>query len=165
MITIKLGIILGIAFAIYKGYKEGHNDFVLYLLESLLCSVVGVLISGIIAFSLPMKTNIYTYTVNIESLQDSNGVVGSFFLGSGTIGNEMCYIFYQENNGYYQLTKINSRYASIKYSSEKPKITVYEQKPTDDLINIFALDILSEKEYIIEVPKGTILNNYKLDAN
>ena len=77
----------------------------------------------------------------------------------------MKYVFYYENNGYYKLEQADYNEVKVKYSDEKPKAERFNRKNVKDaFINNFAIDCNSYQEYIIYVPKGTIKQNYTLDA-
>ena len=112
-----------------------------------------------------MDTYDKNYSLNIETLQDNNSVSGNFFLGCGQIECKMKYVFYYEENGLYRMMQLDYNLVQIKYSDGKPKVNVTENYPSKTFINNFAIDLDAfDKTYIIEVPKGTIKNNYNLDA-
>ena len=78
----------------------------------------------------------------------------------------MKYVFYYEQNGIYKMKQTDCNNTSIKYS-DNIRVEQYRQEKTKAVINYFAIDdIHSEKnmQFIIYVPKGTIKNNYSLDA-
>lgn len=160
-------LILTVIFIIYATTQLTDRDS--GVLEYILCLFVGfamgLMIALPIAISLPMTTYEEPHVIKIENLQDNNSVKGNFFLGCGQINGTMKYVCYYEENGYYQMLQIDYDKAKIKYCDSIPKITILEIKATKDKINLFAIDLdLGEKTYIIEVPKGTIKNNYNLDA-
>lgn len=160
MTLIIIGAVLGIIAAIYLA--EWDDDYILF-------SFIGIFIGGIIGFlvawMLPMDTYNKHSSFRIEALQDNNSVNGNFFLGCGQIEGEMKYVFYYEQaEGLYRMMQLDYDLVQIKYSDE-PKINVTENYPSDAFINHFAIDMDAfHKTYIIEVPKGTIKNNYNLDA-
>ena len=162
MVTLIIGIIIGagIAVKIEWNWIRGIGDF---LTEVLLGGIIGLILSLFVMLALPMDTEIKTYTYNIEALQDNSSISGSFFLGSGSIDGSMKYVFYYEDDGGFKMKQIDYDKAIIKYSSEI-KVIKYKEEPTDNIINIFAVDICFSEKYEIFVPKGTIKNNYNLDA-
>jgi len=100
-------------------------------------------------------------------LQDNNSVSGSFFLGSGYINGEMKYVFYYETDGGYKMKQIDYDKALIKYTNETPKVETYREVQTDAFINKFSVYMSGcgcNNKNIIYVPKGTIKQNYNLDA-
>lgn len=166
MITILIGIVIGIAIAIYNTYSSyWRSSIVEYIINSIIGVVVGFFIGLAVAFMIPMKTYIKNYSLKIESLQDNNGFGGRFFLGSGQVDGKMKYVFYYEENGLYKMEQIDYDLVRIRYSDGIPKVNVGELSFTESTINYFALDSdIGYKSYIIEVPKGSIKNNYNLDA-
>lgn len=165
MILILIGMVIGIAIAIYKTYNGWLNDFIDYIVSSFIGILLGGALALIVAIMLPMDIYDKHYSFNIETLQDNNSVSGNFFLGCGQIEGKMKYVFYYEENGLYRMMQIDYELVQIKYYDGKPKVNVTENYPSDAFINKFAIDLDAfDKTYIIEVPKGTIKNNYNLDA-
>lgn len=167
MITIIICGIIGLVIAlvsIYAGFDD-IRDIFYYLFFGIAGAILGGIIGLLIALSLPAKTEIVKTTYNLEALQDNNSVKGSFFLGSGQIEGKMKYVFYYEKDGYYKLEQADYEEVKVKYSDEKPKVERFNRNYVKDaLINHFAIDLNSYQEYIIYVPKGTIKQNYSLDA-
>jgi hypothetical protein len=162
---ILIGMILGMARGIYSAHENHWSDLSDYVAFSILGALLSFCIVLPISFMLPMDTYDKKYSLNIETLQDNNSVSGSFFLGCGQIEGKMKYVFYHEVNGLYRMNQIDYDLVQIKYSDGKPKVNVTENELTKSWINFFALDFdIGLKTYIIEVPKGTIKNNYNLDA-
>mgnify|MGYP003610993582 CR=1 FL=1 len=167
MITIIICGIIGLIIAIvsiFDGF-DYIEDIIMYFLFGIIGALIGGLIGFGIAFALPAKTEIVKTTYNLEALQDNNSVNGSFFLGTGQIEGEMKYVFYYEKDGYYKLEQVDYNEVKVKYSNEKPKAERFRQKNVKDaFINNFAIGGNYYQEYIIYVPKGTIKQNYSLDA-
>ena len=165
MWTIIIITAIALFIAIYHEYNSYYSDFEDYILVSITAILIGGIIGTAIAFALPAKTEIVKTTYNLEALQDNNSVKGSFFLGSGQIDGKMKYVFYYENDGYYKLEQADYEEVKVKYSDEKPKAERFNRKNVKDaFINNFAIDCNCYQEYIIYVPKGTIKQNYTLDA-
>lgn len=165
MWTIIIITSIALFIAIYQEYNSYYSDFEDYILSSIIAILIGGIIGTAIAFSLPAKTEIVKTTYNLDALQDNNSVKGSFFLGSGQIEGKMKYVFYYENKGYYKLEQADYSEVKIKYSDEKPKAERFKRKNVKDaFMNNFAIDCNCYQEYIIYVPKGTINQNYSLDA-
>lgn len=145
----------------YGFYSDGFDYFMMVFLGLLIGGVIGTAI----AFALPAKTEIVKITYNLEALQGNNSVKGSFFLGSGQIEGKIKYVFYYERDGFYKLEQADYEEVIVKYSDEKPKAERFNRKNVKDaFINNFAIDCNCYQEYIIYVPKGTIKQNYSLDA-
>ena len=165
MILILIGMVIGIAIAIYQTYNGWFNDFIDCIASSFLGILLGGALGAIVAIMLPMDTYDKHYSLNIETLQDNNSVSGNFFLGCGQIEGKMKYVFYYEENGLYTMMQLDYNLVQIKYSDNKPKVNVTVNYPSEAFINNFAIDFDAfDKKYIIEVPRGTIKNNYNLDA-
>ena len=165
MWTIIIITAIALFIAIYHEYNSYYSDFEDYILVSITAILIGGIIGTAIAFALPAKTEIVKTTYNLEALQDNNSVKGSFFLGSGQIDGKMKYVFYYKNDGYYKLEQADYEEVKVKYSDEKPKAERFNRKNVKDaFINNFAIDCNCYQEYIIYVPKGTIKQNYTLDA-
>lgn len=134
-------------------------------LFSMLGAVVGTGIGFAVSLALPMITSEKTYSLEIESLSDNSGVSGSFFLGSGYVGKNMCYVFYYRDGDGFRMRQVKHTCAKIKYTEEQPRANVTELVATESLWNLFAIDLnIGQKEYVIEVPRGSIKNNYTLDS-
>lgn len=165
MILILIAMIIGAVIGIINCYNDYYNDLLVYIMSTFFGIVIGAAVGIIIAITLPMDTYNKQYSLNIETLQDNNSVSGNFFLGCGQVEGAMKYVFYYEENGAYKLMQIDVDEAAIIYTEGKPKVNVTENYPTEHIINQFTLDLdVFNKTYIIEVPKGTIKNNYNLDA-
>lgn len=126
---------------------------------------IGMLLGWVVAIALPMKTNIKHKTYTIENLQDNSTLSGNFFLGCGNVNGSMKYALYVKEKGMFKLMLLDVEDCKIKYSTNKPTLHHYE----DDYLRLFqnwwAFDIKKGVcNYVIEVPKGTIHNNYTLDA-
>jgi hypothetical protein len=166
-------IIIGIAGIIFGYYRTCQflcirpnlDD---YIINSILWSILGIVLGFIIALALPAEVKIVKTTYKLETLQDNDNLKGSFFLGSGQIEGEMKFVFYYEDNNGFKLDQVDYNKVLIKYSNEDPKIEIFKQEYIkNSIINIFAIDCLGcgfYPKYIIYVPKGTIKNNYVLDT-
>ena len=169
MITIIVLAIIGFSASLIYMYRDlgfdNIGDFILSLLTSILMALGGGLLGFVIASFMPMKTEIIKTTYNLECLQDNGATKGKFYLGSGQIDGSMKYVFYYEENGFYQLHQVDYYKAKIKYSDENAKAEKYDEVPCKKaFINYFAIDVDFQQYYIIYVPKGTIKQNYNLDA-
>ena len=165
MWTIIIITVITIIIACVMQYNDYYSDFEDCFLISIPALFIGAIIGTAIAFALPAKTEIVKTTYNLEALQDNNSIKGSFFLGSGQIDGKMKYVFYYERDGFYKLEQADYEEVKVKYSDEKPKAERFNRKNVKDaFINNFAIDCNYYQEYIIYVPKGTIKQNYTLDA-
>lgn len=135
------------------------------VLTFFMSALVGCAIGIFIGLALPMDTYDRVTTLKMESLQDNNSVSGHFVLGSGVIDGRMKYVFYYNVNDYYCMKQVDYEDAIIKYSEGNPKVEIHETFPTKSILNEFAIDTdIYDCFYVIYVPKGSIKNNYILDA-
>ena len=163
--TIIIAAIIGLGIGIYNAYNYSWGDLVEYILNSFFGIIIGGTVGVIIAIALPMDTYNKQYSLKIESLQDANNIRGNFFLGIGQVEGKMQYVFYYKSGEFYRMAQIEYELVKIKYSNAEPQVHITEKYPTEAFINNFAYDTdIHSKTYIIEVPQGTIKNNYNLDA-
>jgi len=159
MITIIIFSLIGIAIGIYKASKDSypiHSDYIVYTLFWLLIGwCFGLLVSIVIPHGI--KT---TYeTSYIETLNDNSSTGGVLFLGSGHIDGSMKYTFYCKVEDGFKMKQIDYDRAKIVYSNDLPRV----DKVIEESDNLFSIHIYKSR-YIIYVPKGTIQQNYNLDA-
>lgn len=139
--------------------------------------LIGIVIYGLICLNIPpdIKT-VYNYE-NIELLKDNSQVEGSFrsglFFASGIIGEEMYYVMYIKTHNGFTLKKIKCSEATVVYTKTTPRIVTKGMTYKNTEHNrFFDYDrffddshwIQYKIKYIIEVPVGTITNNYTLDG-
>lgn len=102
---------------------------------------------------------------NIYALQDNNELHGSFFLGSGTIDETNYYFYIVEGPMGKSIEQKNITYCYIDDSllaGEQPYMsTVYIESD-----NFFAKTCLYTniaEVYVFHIPKGSIIENYRVD--
>lgn len=156
-----LGLILGVIIDDGNGLWGG-------------CLVFGFFIGLIIALILPAKLEkkeiITVY--NLECLQDNSCLTGNFFIGNGNIDGNMIYVFYYKVNtdgkdGFKQMRLDCDEDITIYYNDSAyiEKILTTDVKVKDAFINHFAIDMFfSDTKYIFNIPKGSIKQDYTLDA-
>lgn len=159
-----IGAIVGIVI-IWGGIGD-LKDILIYVSAAVMGAPMGAIIGIAVAVSIPAKTKLVVDAYKIESLQDNNSIHGGFFLGCGSVNGEMRYVFYYETDGGYKMKQLRADDVLIKYADDNPRIEVHKKIRTDDLINKFSLrgGCGYCVKYIIYVPKGTIKQNYVLDA-
>ena len=165
MYTVIIAAIMGMGVAISYTRNDWMTDFIDYVFSALVGILLGGAIGLAVAMALPMDTYQKRYSVMLESLQDNNNVSCNFFLGCGQIEGKMKYVYYYKSGEFYRMAQVDYNLVDIRYSTASPKVNIIEKFPTESFINKFAFDIdCNSKTYIIDVPKGTIQNNYVLDA-
>lgn len=131
--------------------------------------LLGLLLGGMIGMGLscilPTELTEQKSVVTIECLQDNNGIKGRMYLGSGYINSEMKYCFYYNYRGGYKLCQLSPDNVLIKYSKEKPRCETYTVVKSKAWYNKFSQSCSEGRErFVIYVPKGSVQNNYSLDA-
>jgi hypothetical protein len=145
---------------------ESFSDFVLTLFLSSLQGLIGGMIGFLVALCFSLDYETIKYNKNIVSLKDNTSIKGNFFLGTGHIEGSMKYVFYVENNdNTYSMNMLDFDKAKIKYSTSNPKLKITKTIPVKNQWNNWAIDLCSVKtKYLIEVPIGTIKNDFQLDS-
>lgn len=159
LIIIGLALIFGIFFGFINEWEGDGSG----LGAALFAAFIGLFI----AFTLPADMETSVSSQNLETLQDGMGLQGSFFLGSGQIDGKMQYVYYyQKDSVSYKMGQVPYYDVTIRYSDERPRIETHtlSMKPIKTAKrNLFCID-QSSTTYVIYVPKGTIRQNFNLDA-
>ncbi len=172
MYTIIIAGIIGIIIALYNFFKDGYlswtdiDDWFMGLISIIAGAFFGCIAGVVIAISLPKHYITEKWDVKLVSLQDNNGVSGNFFLGSGQINNRMEYVFYYEyGDSTYKLAQEDYNNCTVKYNDSVHVCTTTYHHADNSLQSKFAIDLTGDwATYLFVVPKGTIKNNYQLDA-
>lgn len=151
----------------------------------LLCAWgVGLAMMRIFSETLPLaniKTNntVHTDIVQIASIDLHDKIQGNFTLGSGSIDDTSYYYYYRKDGDYYTKGKVPDNEKTTKLIEDNKneleirKITIENslQSFKSNILNdLFPFKILKaffynrEKstQYILHVPKGTIISSYKV---
>ncbi len=165
MLTIVIFLLCGCLLSIFLTSFNRPSYMGDLLYKGMVFEILALILGFFVALMLPMDVYNKHSSLNIEALQDNNSVDGKFLLGCGQIGGKMKYVFYYEENGFYKMGQLDYDLVRIKYTNDKPKVNIIHTYPSNSLINYFAYDTdILNKTYIIEVPRGTIKNNYNLDG-
>lgn len=168
MITIILGLIIAIFIisVFCTDYSFYDSDTHWYAVP------VFIFIMGI-ALALGIKigegNSIYFDTTEqLVALKDNINTEGRFYLGGGYIEGNLNYFYYKKiGPDRYKAGKIDSTNATIHESDkETPRIVSHDCWHPNIWKSLFGLNLCGlnlEKE--IYVPKGSILQNYKLDLS
>ena len=165
-------IIIAIVFAIVFVTMIDPYTTIGLIINSIFGLIAGAFLSIMIVFIFvgifgalsPPETTIKETEHEIVTLQDSNSTSGDFFLGTGYVNEEMQYIYYRKDGNGYKMEQIKARDARIEYTEKTPKVIKQEKEATDAFWNKFKINWDDEPTYIIQVPKGTIKQDYSLDA-
>lgn len=129
---------------------------------------VGLLFSLFVGMSGSYNSYTKVKTQNLVALKDNSSVHGDFFLGIGTVDEEIKYSFYyEEEPGVYMLKTLDADYVQIAYSEgQNPRLeTRYDcSRPGAWLMPGFDGCDESYPDYRLVIPNGSIKSNFVLDA-
>lgn len=177
MITLVIFITIGFIFGLFVlgpiNEWEDATDALMSTLMGALFGAVGFVVSAIISLLISSISPIQgeyqlTKTEQLESISDNNSIHGRFFIGSGMIDGKMSYSFYYKSgSNEYRLGNVDANEATVKYSDDAPVVEtyVYIKTPTKlQKLLIFTSCTCEDNQYVFHVPKGSIMNSFKLDA-
>lgn len=148
----------------FVGFFVG--GFVGILVGALLALLVGTILKNYHPEDIVENVEGVEY---ISTLQDNYGVSGSFFLGSGSIDGEMKYAYYVSDTVQtspkivvdYSLELIDTDIVTVRFINDST-IIPHIAKIRKNYYSNWAM--WSNIYRVIYVPKGTIRNEFKLDA-
>lgn len=109
--------------------------------------------------------------VQLQNLVDNDQTHGSFFLGSGTIDDVPSYSWYERTaNNSFERRDADAAEGTVHYltdRSQRPYYVKVVKRPQGRLIRTWGLRTSTEPyvdHYDFYIPRGSITNEYKLDA-
>ena len=96
-------------------------------------------------------------------INDGSSSEGNFFLSSGYINGEITYTYYLKIKDYYKLEQLPASDVLIKYTNGQTHIVKIKRYPDSSIKNWLGIHP-TKIRFVIYVPKGSIKNNYQLDA-
>jgi len=153
-----------IAFLFGLWLEEG--DFLVALFIAFWGAVAGFLLALVIGAIVYNSTA--HVPVPLENLVDNTQIHGRFFLGSGTIDEVPVYVWYEQtDNNTFRQNQINVDQATIHYLLDKRRpyyVATFHNKK--GFFREWGWDVNPSDVTHIDfyVPRGTITNNYTLDA-
>jgi hypothetical protein len=163
MYTVILVTIVGIIFPwiVIKDSEIRHfdaEDWGLGILFSALFGVIGGLVGAGIAVPLSQDVEEHKVKYELQCLNDNQSIK---YLGRGRIDGSVKYAFYLKNpDGLFELKVVNHKDAKIRLVDGPPSVEV----TSFSTIIGWGIDANKPDQYIFNVPKGTIDNNFTLDA-
>lgn len=132
----------------------------LFILFSIFVFGMGIGVSLLVGIAIPKQWR-EVETVQLISLRDSEGLSGSFFLGSGKIGTTPYYFFYKKVGNGYQLGKVavDDNVIVFEEKREDGQLKVYTRKFTNPSLRWIALTWPSHKHEFV-IPEGSIKRNF-----
>ena len=124
--------------------------------------LIGCGIRGIIDMSI--RDHKYKkISFKIKSINDRFSSEGSFILGSGSIENTEYYYYYYNTNKGYKLGKKDTDYCYINEWNKSYGKIEYDVKYKESTNWFLSESNKRCSDYIIYVPKNTIISKYRLD--
>lgn len=136
------------------------------IMSAIMGFLVGLFLGCIIAIAVGLffeTKTISSHHCYIYSLGDKSNVEGSFFLGSGSVKEKEYYVFYSKDNIGYKYSKLETSSCRIQETDERPELIRNKSEFVDSNMNLWGIPKSPEAAWILKVPKGTIIRNYKLD--
>lgn len=177
MITIAVCMIAVTVLAVREFYEKRASIFGKIIALFVGCCIggviggtIGVVLATLLGLPIPAATEARTRTWHLTSLHSSDGVRGSFFLGTGTIGQDQYYFFYEEAGNGFRPNKVQVHDDNvIVYEEDRPGAdmvvswTDYRHRLIDNfIINWPELIRGSDPKYAFHIPKGTLKKGYSL---
>lgn len=168
-------IILNYLYKDYKKYGYVTNDekgfsFIIFILCSLISCLGVLLISSLVeAVVEPESVLVEKRSVELVAMKDNSNIRGSFFLGTGSVGEELKYHYMKKvgtANGRVAY-KAASVYANevivVETNDETPRITLYDYRYKNKLLNFLFLNTKRPVKEVV-VPVGSVVQNlYEVD--
>ncbi|MFA6365544.1 MAG: hypothetical protein WCW78_04070 [Candidatus Paceibacterota bacterium] len=147
-------------------YFDGFFSFLADTFITFVLTIVGAGIGMIIALIIGTQIEQYeqSTTLNLVSLRNNDGISGSFFLGTGTIGTSNYYLYNSGTEDAFKPGKVEA----------EGNITVFQEKRTNGTLTIFVhafknqsaywyADHLGNPRYEFHIPKGSLKSGFALN--
>ena len=151
IIAILTFILLMVWFVIPEGYGDLGSFVICTIADAALTALVFLLC---LVLSICIGDNLdKTYALNksfpIVALQDNVGVVGGFFLGTGSVDGKLYYYYAENNSRGYIANKVPADKSYILFDDDKPRVEYYE-----------ATDFKKKRHWIYAIPSGHYYSIY-----
>jgi len=153
IITVALGIIITIYMLILLlGEADTLGEYIGYTALSLLLGgtvlLFGAVFSSIIGENLP-STYTLTSSTPIVALKDNQITDGHFFLGCGTVDEDLRYYYAENSSRGYRIKSVDVDNCYILYDDDNPRVERYD-----------AVAFKKKRHYIYAMPYGYYYNLY-----
>jgi len=178
MLTIAICMIAITVLAVQEMYDGWDSFFGKIMSVFLGCFVglvfggfIGVIAATLLGLPIPATTDTRTRTWHLASLRNNDGIQGSFFLGTGSIGQSQYYFFYEEVGNGFRPNKVRVDDGNvIIYEEDRPNAdlviswTEYRHRLIDNFV-IHWPELVpgSDPKYTFRIPKGSIKKGYSLN--
>ena len=132
---------------------------------SWICAAISIVVMiSVSAFTkVPEEVNVESYTY-IYNIQDNMVTEGGGGLFHTVIDGEPYYFYYYKVRGGYKLGRIPTYKATIRYSSDHPRLVEAKERYRNEIVWWWKFGNTLKTRYYIDVPEGTIVSDFKLDA-
>lgn len=162
-----IGAVLGYLSVAAMGF---HMDLPNYMFAALITLVGGGLGVGAgfgIAYGIGKllpKEWFFNYENELVAINDTMGIQGTFFLGTGAVGSEPIYTFYHKSGKGVKFGSVSAYKATV-YEEEKRKEGVLRAYYKDFAKSFFKIIGFGDDEryYEIFVPAGSVKREFNLD--
>jgi hypothetical protein len=172
MIWLILALIVAIVLPIILTVKGELWDFGDGVLVFMFTCFVGVLLSlaimvlggGIATASGAPTQSEKVESVEVISLNDNSNTEGTFFLGSGSVNEELVYYYAYESDKGITVGEIDADEVYINYTDKQPRLEKYQTKFKSEFLN-WSFAYLGEDScyYKLYIPEGSIIEEYTID--
>ena len=139
-----------------------YGDWVLASLGAFLALALGCLISAgiVLLFTLIPAQSVQSDDYQLRALATSGTTSGSFFLGSGYVGEERTLNFIRSQGGYSQLDYALAANSRVYEDADKPTFTEYVWRYDNPWV--LPWTVVTGYSYDFHVPAGSVLENYDI---
>lgn len=162
-----LAILIGLGIAVASSHGDGELLFLGSMMAILGGAMVGFLATLLVWLCLyPFTGPVHhVYRSDLVNLQDASSTTGSFFLGIGNLNGDLSFSYYVTENGYAVPQTVDSAYNNVRVYQDSDTPYVIETVATSHFWTGSPFNGASTPpEFDFHVPKGTIKQDYSLDA-
>lgn len=162
--VISLAILIATAIGLMKCIEaEGFVERALCLLFGLFVALVPIVIAGgVFGADYDKCTVERTKSNEIIALKDNMAVEGQFYLFGGHINGDLYYFYAQKTDIGYTTKKVKASNCYINYTSDTPKIELYEAKGFKKWTT-WIYGIPTYYHYSIFVPEGSLTTDFEIN--
>jgi hypothetical protein len=137
-------------------------------LGAIMGGVIVVMFSGMVAMGfgeLAPKQTVLSFTYPLVQLRSQDAVSGSFFLGSGQIGSDLYYSWYEgmQDGGLVPHRIVASTRTRIyEEATSAPELRVYVEVLRQGWWQHFVLDPEEEQTFTFHIPIGSVKRGFSL---
>ena len=157
-------VVLAFIGSIIWAIIEADGDlFFIGVIFTLLIALIGAMVGGFIGMLFPSDAVFDTEEIPICAIADNSATSGGFFLGSGSLKDDMYYYYLTKNeDGTKEMHKVRSEGVKINDSEkENPRIVIEYKQNSNPVVRFFFFTYRTE--HIIYIPPNSIKYNYNID--